>query len=117
MSDQSALMVQLLPASGDDPAVVEDLTALLREELLELDIAGAEPVETPAPDDSKGLGAAGAWLAVHLGPTALRAVANTIAQWAARNHKSVELSIGGDSLKLSGVNPDQMDRALDEFFA
>jgi len=117
MSDAGDLAVQILPAATDDAAAVEELTFLLRDELLDLDINGAEHDETAAPADSKGLAAAGSWLVVHLGPAALREVARTIARWAARNERNVELNLGGDTLKLTGASPQQMDRALDEWFA
>src|SRR4051794_34828 len=116
MSDVGDLQVQVLATPVDDSAAIEELTLLLREELLELDIAAAVPVETEAPENSKGLGAAGTWLVVHLGPAALRGVVNTIAEWATRNNKSVEISLDGDSLKLTGATRDQMDRALDAWF-
>ncbi len=57
MRDADALSVQVLPGEGDDAAALEELSELLREELMELDIASAEPLETEAPDGSKGLAA------------------------------------------------------------
>lgn len=117
MSDPDGLSVQVLPGAGDDAAALEELSALLREELLELDIASADSVETEAPDGSKGLAALSSWFVVHLGPAALGEVVKTIAGWAKRHDKTVELSLGGDTVKLTGATQQQLDRALDEWFA
>ena len=104
-SSADGLPVQVLPDTTDDAAALEELTFLLRDELLDIDIDSAEPDETEAPADSKGLAAAGSWLVVHLGPAALREVLETISRWAARNERDVELSLGGDTLKLTGATP------------
>lgn len=117
MPSADSLAVHVLPADNDDSAAAEELMMLLREELLELDIASARPVETDAPEDSKGLGAVSSWLVVKLGPASIRSVISSVAAWAARNRKTVELTLDGDTLKLEGASHDQMERALDEWFA
>lgn len=117
MSDSGDLAVQVLADAGDDARDLEELTALLRDELLELDILGVQPRDEEPPANSKGLASAGSWLVVHLGPAALRSVVRTIAEWATRNNKSVELTVGGDSLKVHGATREQVDRALDEWFS
>lgn len=53
---------------------------------------------------------------MNLGPASIRSVITSVEAWAARNNKTVELSVGGDILKLNGATHDQMDRALDEWF-
>jgi hypothetical protein len=117
VSSAGDLAVQVVADTADDAAALEELTFLLRDDLLELDIDSAELDETEAPADAKGLAAAGSWLVVHLGPAALREVVRTISRWAARTERNVELSLGGDTLKLTGATPQQMERALDEWFA
>jgi hypothetical protein len=111
--------VHVIPGVGDDAEHVDELTSLLREELLELDIEKVEPLrEDAAPPGSKGVGAAvGGWLAVHFGPAGLRAVVNAIAAWTARTGKTVELSIGGNTLKLTGLSADVQSKIVEEFFA
>ena len=115
------LRVQVLP--GDDDAdQLEELTSLLREELLELDVAAVEPAQESAPEDAKGaLAALGGWLAVHFGAaglrTGLKAVVNVVASWAGRTGKTVELTIGGDTLKVTGASAEMQARIVDEFFA
>ena len=122
MTDRSSgdhLHLQVVPGAGDDAEHLDELTLMLQEELLELDIAAVEPLlRGPAPEDSKGVVAAvGGWLAVHFGPAGLKAVVNAVATWAGRTGKTVELTIGGDILKLTGASAELQSRAVDEFFA
>lgn len=117
MSGAGDLAVQVLPDTADDAAALEESTFLLREELLELDIDSAEPDGTVAPADAKGVAAAGSWLVVQPGAAALREVVRTIARWAARDQGNDESSLGGDTSISTGATPQQMERALDEWFA
>lgn len=111
-------MLQLLPGSNDDEQLLEELTALLQEELLELDVAAVEPVQEEASQGAKGVFAdIVGWLSVALGSGGLEAVATTVAGWANRNQRSVELTYAGDSLILVGATKEQMDKALDEWLA
>jgi hypothetical protein len=121
-ASDEVLRLQVLPGD-DDGEQVDELTSLLREELLELDVAAVEPLtQESAPDLSKGaLAALGGWLAVHFGAAGLnaglRAVVNVVASWAGRTGKTVELSIGGNTLKLTGASAEMQSRIVDEFFA
>jgi hypothetical protein len=40
-----------------------------------------------------------------------------VAAWAGRNGKSVELTLNGNTLKLTGASADMQSRIVDEFFA
>jgi hypothetical protein len=74
-------------------------------------VQAAEP-----PAGSKGgLAAIGGWLAVNLGPAALRSVVHRIAGWATQNDKTVEIRLGEDVLKVTGVSQDQQDRLINEW--
>lgn len=121
-ADDEVLRVQVL-RGDDDPEHLDELTSLLREELLELDVAAVEPLAQEAtPEDAKGaLAALGGWLAVHFGAAGLRAglkaVVNVVASWAGRTGKTVELTIGGNTLKLTGASAEVQARIVDEFFA
>ena len=112
------MAVQVLAPPGADSEELDDLTAMLRAELLELDVADVQPLTAAeAPDGAKGaVAAAGGWLAVHLGPAALRGVVNAVAAWAARNSKTVDLSLGGDHLILVGVSSEQQTEVINEWF-
>ena len=121
-TDDDVLRVQVLPGDADLDQLNE-LTSLLRQELLELDVAAVEPMaQEAAPEDAKGaLAALGGWLAVHFGATGLKAglkaVVNVVASWAGRTGKTVELTIGGDTLKVTGASAEMQARIVEEFFA
>ena len=118
-SSSDVLVLQVLPGADEDAEQLDDLTAILREELLELDVAAVEPIlPDRAPEDTKGVVAAlGGWLAVHFGPAGLKAVVNAVAAWAGRNGKTVELTLNGNTLKLTGASADVQSRIVKEFFA
>jgi hypothetical protein len=111
------LVVQVLSAPDSDEEELAELTTLLRADLLELDVAAVDPVaQGQAPDQAKGAVAAVAgWLTVNLGREALRAVVGRVAAWAARSNSTVEITLGGDVLKVTGVSPDQQNRLIDEW--
>ena len=113
------LIVQVLSGPDEDAEKLDDMTATLREELLELDVAAVEPMmEDRAPEDTKGVVAAlGGWLAVHFGSAGVKAVLNTVVAWAGRNGKTVELTLNGNTLKVTGASADVQSRIVDEFFA
>lgn len=120
MVDQSSevLILQVLPDPDEDAEQLDDLTDILREELLELDVAAVAPVmQDQAPEDAKGVVAAlGGWLAIHFGPAGLRAVVNAVVAWAGRSGKTVEITLNGNTLKLTGTSADVQSRMIDEFF-
>jgi hypothetical protein len=76
-----------------------------------------EPVSSNnAPPGSKGaVAAVGGWLAVNLGPAALRGVVGRLVAWATANGRTVEISVAGDVLKVTGINEDQQNRLIDEW--
>jgi len=120
MVDQSSevLILQVLPDPDEDAEQLDDLTDMLREELLELDVKAVAPLmQDQAPEDAKGVVAAlGGWLAIHFGPAGLRAVVNAVAAWAGRSGKTVEITLNGNTLKLTGTSADVQSRIIDEFF-
>jgi hypothetical protein len=114
----AGLVVRVQPLPGGDDEEMAERTSGLRMDLLDLDVAQVEPVTEPAPESSKGgMAAVGGWLAVNLGSAALRAVIARVAAWAARTNSTVELSLGGDVLKVTGLDRDQQQRLIDEWLA
>ena len=111
--------LQIITDTSTESDELEALTLALREELLGLDVTSVDPVTNPqAPPDAKGgLTMLGGWLAVHLGPEALRRVITTVTGWATRANRTVELSIDGDTLKLSGVDAVTQAKIVDQWFA
>lgn len=114
MSNGDGLTVRVEPTPEGDTEELADLTALLRAELLELDVDSVDPVAAEAaPEQAKGVAELVGWLAVRFGPVGLRAVVSTVHRWAAQTNRVVEVSVGGDVLKLTGVTSEQQDRIID----
>jgi hypothetical protein len=114
----SELLVQVMPLADSDAEEVADLTALLREDLLDLDVAAVEPLpEENIPEGSKGLGVVAGWLAVKLSPAALKLVVDRVSAWARRNNTSVEIHLGNDVLKMTGVSQDAQKQLIDGWLA
>lgn len=88
---------------------LEELTAAVQRELMQLDVTGVDRVFAgPAPDGSRGvdLAALGA-LIVQVGKATpvLGQVVDVIQAWAARSPKrTATLTIGGDTLELGGLS-------------
>lgn len=104
-----------------DAGGTEQLSGLLREELLALDVEQVRPVTGgAAPPGSRGVdvAAVGALL-VTLTPTVelLRAVIGTVSAWLGRSRaaRTVELTVGETTLKLTSASQDQQDRLVEEF--
>jgi hypothetical protein len=109
-----SLVVERAAAVDDMPVVL----GRLRVELLDLDIADVRLIPTTdAPDGSKGLSANATALGVRFGPTALKTVVARIHAWVARSGHSIEISIDGDTLKLTHPTRAQQDELVEAWLA
>jgi len=118
MADSGGLVVRVHPVPDEDAGELAELTGLLRGELLDLNVAAVErPAEGAVPAGAKGVAAVAGWLAVQLGPEALRAVLAKIADWAARNDRGLEVTYGGDTLKLTRITREQQETIIDDWLA
>jgi hypothetical protein len=116
--DSATLVLRVQPdADGNDEELAE-LAGRLRVQLLHLDVDSVDPVA----DDreaarAKGPEALVGWLAVHLGTEGIRTVIATVIGWATRTGHDVEISYGGDTLKVTGVTAAQQERVINDFLA
>lgn len=118
MEDSGGLVLQVRPGPDDDAGELAELAGLLRDELSDLDVAMVECLPDGAvPAGAKGGAAVVGWLAVQLGPEALRAVLAKVADWADRNDRGVEVTYGGDTLKLIRATRQQQERIVDDWLA
>ena len=118
MADSDGLVLQVYPAPEDDAGELAELTGLLRGELLDLDVAGCRTAAGwGGAAGAKGVAAVAGWLAVQLGPEALRAVLAKVADWVTRNDRGVEVSYGGDTLKLGRATREQQEKIIDDWLA
>jgi hypothetical protein len=118
MSDSVELVLQVCRAQGDDAGDLAVRAQWLRSELLDLDVSGVGRLPDEAvPPGAKGVAAAAGWLWVQLGPEALRAVLAKVGDWVTRNDRVVEVSYGGDTLKLSRATREQQEKIIDGWLA
>jgi hypothetical protein len=118
MSDSEKLVLQVSAVPGEDAGELAAQAGWLRNELLDLDVAGVDPLPDEAvPPEAKGVAAVAGWLSVRLGPEALRAVLAKVGDWVARNDRVVEVSYGGDTLKLGRATHEQQEKIIDDWLA
>jgi len=118
MAHSGEIVLQVCPSPGDDPEQLAELAARLRGELLDLDVQGVEQLPgEPVPAGAKGMAAIAGWLAVQLGPEALRTVLAKVADWVTRNERTVEVIIGDDTLKVSRATREQQEKIIDGWLA
>jgi hypothetical protein len=120
--DHGQLAINL--EAGDDvsPFELEELTAAVRRELLQLDVESVDRVSGgPAPDGTRGIDVAaiGALL-VNLSKATpvLGQVVDVIQAWAARSpNRTVKLTLDGDTLELNGMSEDEQRRVVRDWMA
>ncbi|TQS27973.1 hypothetical protein [Microbispora sp. KK1-11] len=99
-----------------DPHELEDLTARLRAELLEIDVVAAQPERgAPPPGARAVLSFSLGGLVVSLaGTELLAAVVSAVTAWLTRDqHRSAKLTIDGDAIELTGVPSGEQRRLTD----
>jgi hypothetical protein len=120
---QGGLGIRLQAGPDVDDEELAELTGRLRNELLDLGVDDVVPetASGDAPADSKGLplGAIGGLLVQFaLGPEGLRSVVSGVRSWLSRQRdSSVELTLGEDTIKVSGRDSDEQKRLVDLWIA
>lgn len=116
------LALRLQPGPDVDDEELLDLTSRLRQELLTLDVDEVSvPAVGEAPADAKGLkllAIGGVVVKFLMRSDVLQAIVATTRSWLARQQvRSVELSIDGDTCKVTGITSDDQDRLIDLWIA
>jgi hypothetical protein len=119
VADVDGLIVQVLPVADSDAEELADLAGGLQADLLGVDTASVAPLTAEAaPEGAKGLGLLAGWLLVQFGNLdGLRAVVAVVRGWASRTGRTVEVSIGGDALKVTGATSKQQEMIIDAWLA
>jgi hypothetical protein len=119
MEDAGGLILQVLPVADSDAEELADLAAGLQSELLDVDAARVAPLPAEAvPEGAKGLGDVAGWLAAQFVTLdGLRAAVAAVRGWSSRTGRTVEVSMGGDALKVTGVTSQQQDKLIDDWLA
>jgi hypothetical protein len=115
VADVDGLILQVLTAADSDVEELTDLAGGLHDELLGVDAASVTPLTAEAaPEGAKGLGTLAGWLVVQFGTLeGLRAVVAVVRSWTSRTGRTVEVSIGGDVLKVTAVTSRQQEKIID----
>lgn len=111
-----SLVLRVVPEADEDAAELDGWARQLRTELLELDVDGVEPLAATdhLPPLAKGMGSTVGALLVRFGITqGARAVVNAVKRWAARSEKSVEITFGEDSLKVTGISSERQEQLIE----
>jgi len=113
------LILQVLPVADSDAEELAELAGRLQTELLEEDVTSVAPLTTDtAPDGAKGLGILAGWLAVRFATLdGLRAVIAAVRGWTSRTGRTVEVTIDGDVLKVTGPTSQQQEKIIDAWLA
>jgi hypothetical protein len=113
------LVLRVLPEADSDPEELAEWAGQLHDELLAADAATVTLVAGPAaPEGAKGLGTLAGQLAAQFATLdGLRAVVAAIRAWTSRTGRTVEVSIGGDMLKVTGVSAGQQEQIIDAWLA
>jgi hypothetical protein len=119
VADVDWLIVQVLQVADSDTEELADLAGGLRAELLDVDAASVAPLTAEAaPEGAKWLGTVPGWLLVQFGTLdGLRAVVAAVHGWTSRTGRTVEVSIGGDVLKVTAVTSQQQREIIDAWLA
>jgi hypothetical protein len=119
MADADGLILQVLPVPDGDADELADLAAELHAELLSVDAVSVAPLPAEAaPEGAKGLGDVAGWLVAQFGTLeGLRALVAAVRGFASRTGRTVEVSIGGDVLKVTGVTSRQQGEIIDAWLA
>jgi hypothetical protein len=120
MDVASQVRVDVVDPDADDEEV-EELTGRLREALLELDVASVSRERAgEAPEGSKSAGAlaAGSLLVSVMSPAVLSSIVELIRGWLGRRgSRTVKLSLGGDTIELTGVSDERQDQLIQAWLA
>jgi hypothetical protein len=119
MEDMNRLILQVLPGQDSDAEELADLGDRLRDELLEYDVSSVEPLPADeAPPGAKGIGEVAGWLVAQFGTLdGLRAALDGVRAWAARNQRTVEVTMNGETPKLGNATAQQQQDLIDDWLA
>jgi hypothetical protein len=120
MDEASQVRVDVVDPDADEEEV-EELTGRLRAELLQLDVASVDRgVAGEAPEGSKSAGAmaVGSLLVSVMSPAVLSSIVEMVRGWLGmRGSRSVKLSLGGDTIEVTGVSDERQDQLIQAWLA
>jgi hypothetical protein len=119
VADAGGLVMQVVAIADSDADELADLAGQLHAELLGVDDVSIGPLPAAGvPEGAKGLGDLAGWLVAQFGTLdGLRALVAGVRGFASRTGRTVEVSIDGDSLKVTGVTSRQQQQLIDVWLA
>ena len=119
MTDAGGLVMQVVPVTDSDAEELADLAGQLHAELLGVDDASIGPLPAGSvPEGAKGLGDVAGWLVAQFGTLdGLRDLVAAVRGFASRTGRTVEVSIGGDPIKVTGATSQQQQQLIDAWLA
>jgi hypothetical protein len=117
MPDTPELVLRVVVPDGDAADRARSAQRL-RTSLLLLDVSAVTPVEDAAvPAGAKGTGAVGGVLGVVLGKVGLPQLVAKVREWVSRSGHVVEITLGGDTIKVVGPTAEQQDELIRTWLA
>lgn len=114
---RAELRVELQAGPDIDAEEMVQLAGRLRTELLDLDVIAVElATGGEIPGNAKGVGllALGGLVVRFAGPDVLESIIGGIRSWLGRQrHRSIKLTLDGDSLELTSVSSAEQQRLID----
>lgn len=103
------------PTADESDGEHEAWSALLHRELDEFDDAQVTAARQAGPTGAKGLGLGA--LAAKVPKDAVRKLLEVVRAFAVRTGRTVEASIDGDTIKITGADREQQDRVIEAWLA
>jgi hypothetical protein len=119
MTEEASQLRLQVDDEDADPQELADLTARLRDELLDLDVEAVErPRGGSPPPGTRAVEfvAVGTLLASFARPELLTGIVTAVRSWLGRSgQRTVKLEMDGDLLELTGVSSNEQRRLTDEW--
>jgi hypothetical protein len=112
------LLLDVGSLPDDDAGEAVDFARRLRSELLTLDVSSVELKDRgEMPSTAKGAAALVAALCVKLGEASLKTLLDKVSDWILRTGRTVEVTIDGDTIKLTKPSKEEQQRLVDAWLA
>lgn len=110
------ILVHVLPREISERHVLEKLTESLAAEIAEHDVEWVRPLEpTEVPAEAKGLSILAGWVAIQVSFRSMARLVQSLAGWAARNNRDIEIRYGDDVIHVTHATSAQQDRLIGEW--
>lgn len=108
----------VVPAvSGEEDQEIGYWSGALLTELSDVPGAAVDPVRVRAPEGAKGLATVAGAFAAKVGAERVKALVEAVRAFAARTGRTVEISIDGDTLRLTGASREVQQLAIESWLA